>query len=406
MRICIAAGRCLRSCGNLCRSVTSHTCIRRTRGPRRFRHGVICSPWPRPSRPDARDCATWLPVSTLDQDLLATRGYGHWLACQSDDCAGYREIEGRLSRTVAPRVVSQSGDRYASRVPDPPVRATPATIAAIGKHRWQIELFFKGLKHNRPVKLFFGTSINAVRAHIWIAVYPCLLVLMANKHHRLPVSPQYASAELWHFHSRPNAEPRDRADGLRMPASALAGHDIPSPAVRLPIAHDNRARPTGNKAFGQGSRGANGVRGAGRRRENETPRADARDSGAQIKKALPAGNIPRRTGLLLQPITGQQCRRPARQEPCPQREQPSREQPEQPQWKARSRERRKERLLSSGKRSGQRPAARQPIRSISLLFLSRLTVHWAQLALRSYPGASPASERPLGVIDRTCSQSM
>lgn len=64
------------------------------------------------------------------------------------------------------------------------------TIAAICKNRWQIELFFKGLRQNLSIKHFFGNSINAVKAQIRIAVCAYLLVLIAIKHHRLPVSPQ------------------------------------------------------------------------------------------------------------------------------------------------------------------------------------------------------------------------
>lgn len=64
------------------------------------------------------------------------------------------------------------------------------TIAAIYKNRWQIELFFKWLKQNLAVKHFFGNSINAVKAQIWIAVCAYLPVLIAIKHHRPPVSPQ------------------------------------------------------------------------------------------------------------------------------------------------------------------------------------------------------------------------
>lgn len=65
-----------------------------------------------------------------------------------------------------------------------------STIAAIYKNRWQIELFFKWLKQNLAVKHFFGNSINAVKAQIWIAVCAYLLVLIAIKHHHLPVTPQ------------------------------------------------------------------------------------------------------------------------------------------------------------------------------------------------------------------------
>lgn len=64
------------------------------------------------------------------------------------------------------------------------------TIADVYKKRWQIELFFKWLKQNLAVKHFFGNSINAVKAQIWAAVCAYLLVLIAIKHHQLPVTPQ------------------------------------------------------------------------------------------------------------------------------------------------------------------------------------------------------------------------
>ena len=49
------------------------------------------------------------------------------------------------------------------------------TIAAIYKDRWQIELFFKALKQNLKIKTFVGTSQNAVRTQIWIALIAMLL---------------------------------------------------------------------------------------------------------------------------------------------------------------------------------------------------------------------------------------
>ncbi len=53
---------------------------------------------------------------------------------------------------------------------------SPATIAAIYKDRWQIELFFKVLKQNLKIKTFVGTSANAVRTQIWTALI-CILLL-------------------------------------------------------------------------------------------------------------------------------------------------------------------------------------------------------------------------------------
>lgn len=55
------------------------------------------------------------------------------------------------------------------------------TIAALYKSRWQIELFFKWIKQHLRIKSFYGTSQNAVKAQIWIAVCVYLLVAIAKK---------------------------------------------------------------------------------------------------------------------------------------------------------------------------------------------------------------------------------
>jgi hypothetical protein len=51
-----------------------------------------------------------------------------------------------------------------------------ATVAAVYKDRWQIELFFKALKSNLRVKTFVGTSENALQTQIWIALIAILLI--------------------------------------------------------------------------------------------------------------------------------------------------------------------------------------------------------------------------------------
>lgn len=56
------------------------------------------------------------------------------------------------------------------------LRLSPATIAAIYKDRWQIELFFKALKQNLKIKTFLGTSANAVKTQIWTALIAMLLI--------------------------------------------------------------------------------------------------------------------------------------------------------------------------------------------------------------------------------------
>ncbi len=59
------------------------------------------------------------------------------------------------------------------------------TIAKLYKCRWQIELFFKWLKQNLHIKAFFGTSENAVKTQIWIAVSVYVLIAIIKKELRL-----------------------------------------------------------------------------------------------------------------------------------------------------------------------------------------------------------------------------
>ena len=56
-----------------------------------------------------------------------------------------------------------------------------ATVAEIYKQRWQVELFFKWIKQHLRIKSFYGTSINAVKSQIWVALSIYLLVVIAKK---------------------------------------------------------------------------------------------------------------------------------------------------------------------------------------------------------------------------------
>jgi hypothetical protein len=51
-----------------------------------------------------------------------------------------------------------------------------ATIAAIYKDRWQIEVFFKTIKQSLKIKTFVGTSANAVMIQIWTALIALLIL--------------------------------------------------------------------------------------------------------------------------------------------------------------------------------------------------------------------------------------
>ena len=67
--------------------------------------------------------------------------------------------------------------------------ALPAqTICALYKARWQVELFFKWIKQHLRIKKFYGTSENAVKSQIWIAVSVYVLVAIVEKRLNLDAS--------------------------------------------------------------------------------------------------------------------------------------------------------------------------------------------------------------------------
>jgi transposase len=59
------------------------------------------------------------------------------------------------------------------------------TVCRLYKLRWQIELFFKWIKQHLRIKSFFGTSINAVKTQIWIAISVYVLVAIIKKELKL-----------------------------------------------------------------------------------------------------------------------------------------------------------------------------------------------------------------------------
>jgi len=62
------------------------------------------------------------------------------------------------------------------------------TIAQLYKSRWRVELFFKWVKQNLRIKHFFGTSDNAVKTQVWIAICAYVLVAIVRKELRLELS--------------------------------------------------------------------------------------------------------------------------------------------------------------------------------------------------------------------------
>ena len=62
------------------------------------------------------------------------------------------------------------------------------TIAELYRCRWQVELFFKWIKQHLRIKAFYGTSVNAVKTQIWIAISVYVLVAIIKKRLKLDLS--------------------------------------------------------------------------------------------------------------------------------------------------------------------------------------------------------------------------
>jgi putative transposase len=65
-------------------------------------------------------------------------------------------------------------------------KRTAAEIAELYKQRWQIELFFKWIKQNLRIKSFLGTSENAVKIQLYVALIAFLLLRMLKRTHARP----------------------------------------------------------------------------------------------------------------------------------------------------------------------------------------------------------------------------
>lgn len=62
------------------------------------------------------------------------------------------------------------------------------TVSQLFKCRWQVEIFFKWIKQNLRIKAFYGTSANAVKTQIWIAIAVYVLVAIVKKRLNLDIS--------------------------------------------------------------------------------------------------------------------------------------------------------------------------------------------------------------------------
>ena len=92
------------------------------------------------------------------------------------------------------------------------------TIALIYKSRWQVELFFKWIKQHLRIKVFFGTSENAVKTQIWIAVSVYVLAAIVRKRLALDASLYQKNA---HFTGSPSIRLPRRFTRLWQPVDSV-----------------------------------------------------------------------------------------------------------------------------------------------------------------------------------------
>jgi hypothetical protein len=100
-------------------------------------------------------------------------------------------LRGPKSRTLYPdtlRLVGyvdpETGKRFVFLTNNTTLDA--ATIAFLYRKRWRIELFFKWVKQHLHIKAFFGTTPNAVKSQLWIAVIVYVLTVKLKHRHQLP----------------------------------------------------------------------------------------------------------------------------------------------------------------------------------------------------------------------------
>jgi IS4 transposase len=126
-------------------------------------------------------------VVRTKENLLLQRRYSHPVdkstGVRSDQTVIFKTVESATAYPDALRRVSYvdavTGKRLVFLTNN---FALPAlTIAQIYKQRWQVELFFKWIKQHLRIKKFYGTTENAVKTQIWIAVSVYVLVAIVRK---------------------------------------------------------------------------------------------------------------------------------------------------------------------------------------------------------------------------------
>jgi IS4 transposase len=122
-------------------------------------------------------------VTRAKKNLGFTRVYSHQLTENPDiKCDQTIRFKSNISSSRYPeklrriKVYDRENSKYIVILTNN-FDLSPTVIAELYRNRWKIELFFKWIKQHLRIKSFFGTSVNAVKTQIWIAV--CVYVMIA-----------------------------------------------------------------------------------------------------------------------------------------------------------------------------------------------------------------------------------
>ena len=102
------------------------------------------------------------------------------------------------------------------------------TVCNLYKSRWQVELFFKNIKQNLRIKRFYGTSENAVKAQLWVAVSVYVLIAIIRRQFRVETSMHTLLQIL-------SVTPFERMDLYQVLTQAHADPEGEAPPEQLPL---------------------------------------------------------------------------------------------------------------------------------------------------------------------------
>ena len=120
--------------------------------------------------------------SALSPRLLSLRGQIHGTALRSDHCVDRSQGSARIIRSIcgASSFTMPNTTRHLVFLTNN-FDLPALTIAQLYRCRWQVELFFKWIKQHLRIKAFYGTTENAVKTQIWIAITVYVLVAIVKK---------------------------------------------------------------------------------------------------------------------------------------------------------------------------------------------------------------------------------